>query len=124
MINKQIANAIENIEWFRSQSPVIGSPHTPKEISRICTISVGDIKKNEEKLFFPVDNITESGYLYIISKSELEKNKNLLKIIKNRITEDEKNNITSSFAIYSSEHKEIFFYSVKYSHVIQNLEII
>ena len=124
MINIQIANAIENVEWFKAQEPVLGSAHTPKEISRICTVSVGDNKKNQEKLLFPIDNITESSYLYIVSKTELEKNKNLLKTIKNKITQDEKNNITSSFAIYSSEHKETFFYSVKLSHVIQNLEII
>ena len=33
MINIQIANAVENVEWFKAQEPVLGSAHTPKEIS-------------------------------------------------------------------------------------------
>jgi len=122
MINKQIANAIETVEWFNTQQPVLGSPHTPKEISRICTLSVGDFQKNEEKLLFPLDNVTETGYIYSISKTQLEKNKDLLKLIKGRVIEDEKNNILSSFAIYSSEYKKSFFYSLKLSHIIQTLE--
>ena len=122
MINKQIVNAIETIEWFKTQEPVLGEPHTPKTISRICTLSVGDFQKNQEKLLFPLDNITETGYIYSISKTQLEKHKDLLKIIKGRIIEDEKNKIISSFAIYPSEHKKSFFYSLKLSHVIQTLE--
>tara|TARA_R110000824_G_C15050046_1_gene661322 strand:+ start:69 stop:881 length:813 start_codon:yes stop_codon:yes gene_type:complete len=122
MINKQIANAIETVEWFNTQDPIMGSPHTPKEISRICTLSVGDFQKNEEKLLFPLDNTTETGYIYSISKTQLEKNKDLLTLIKGRIIEDEKNNITSSFAIYPSQYKKSFFYSLKLSHIIQTLE--
>jgi len=121
-INKQIANAIETVEWFKTQQPVLGSPHTPKEISRICTLSVGDFQKNKEKLLFPLDNITETGYIYSISKTQLEKNKDLLKLIKERIINDEENKISSSFAIYPSSHKKSFFYSLKLSHAIQTLE--
>ena len=123
MINKQIANAIETVEWFSLQSPVMGSPHTPKEISRICTLSVGDFEKNQEKLLFPLDNITETGYIYSISKSQLENNKDLLKVIKGRVIDDEKNNIVSSFVIYPSDYEKSFFYSLKLTHFIQEKEL-
>ena len=119
MINKQIANAIETMIWFQSQDPIIGSPHESKQISRICTLSVGDFEKNEEKMLYLLDNVTETSYIYIISKQQLEKNKNLLNIIKSRVLEDEENNITSSFAIYPSSHNQSFFYSLKLTHYIQ-----
>lgn len=122
MINKQIANCIETIQWFKDQSPTMGSWHEPKNISRICTLSVGNFKKNDEKTLFPVDNLTETGYIYSISKTQLEKNKDLLKTIKEKILKDKDNNIVSSFVIYSSEHKESFFYSLKFTHIIQTLE--
>ena len=122
MVNKQIAHAVETFEWFKSQEPMMGSQHEPKEISRIGTLSVGDFKKNEEKLMYPLDNTTEAGYIYSISKTNLEKNKNLLKLIKERIAKDKENKIISSFLIYPSEHKQSFFYSLKLSHVIQTLE--
>ena len=118
-INKHIAHALETIEWFKNQEPVLGTLHQPKDISRISTLSVGDFQKNEEKLLFSLDNTTEAGYIYSISKTELEKNKKLLKIIKDRIINDEKNEIVSSFIIYSSDHKQSFFYSLKHTHFIQ-----
>ena len=121
-INYQIANAIETIGWFSDQEPVIGSGHNPKLISRICTISVGKYKENEENMFFPLDSCTETHYIYSISKTQLDKNKDLLKMIKDRINIDKGNNIISSFTVYPSSHKQSFFYSIKYSHTIQPME--
>ena len=76
--------------------------------------------KKEEKLLFQLDNITETCYIYSISKQQLEKNKDLLKLIKSRVIDDENNKITSSFAIYPSKYKQSFFYSLKFTHHIQN----
>ena len=118
-LNKQIAIAIETLEWLKSETPVIGSSHESKQISRICTLSVGDFENNEEKMLFFLDNITETCYYYSVSKNQLEKNKDLLKIIKQRILKDEENNITSSFAVYPSSHNQSFFYSLKLTHFIQ-----
>jgi len=119
MINKQIANSIETMEWLKSQQPVMGSYIEAKEISRICCLSVGNFKKNDEKMLFLLDNITEAGYLYSVSKKQLEKNKDMLSIIKDRILKDEEEQITSSFAVYPSEHNQSFFYSIKLTHYIQ-----
>ena len=122
-VNKQIAYAVETVEWFKEQEPVLGSIAQPKEISRICSLSVGNFQKNEEKMLFSLDNCTEACYIYSINKRELEKNKNLIKLIKSRVIDEENNQITSSFAIYPSEHKQSFFYSIKYTHFIQQEEI-
>ena len=121
-INKQISNAVETFNWFSDQEPVMGSSHEAKNISRICTLSVGDFKKNEEKMLFLLDNVTETSYIYIISKQQLEKNKDLLNQIKSKVIKDEENNITSSFTIYSSDHNQSFFYSLKLTHFIQEIE--
>ena len=94
MINKQMAISIETIEWLKAQNPIIGSVHESKNISRICALSVGDFKKNEEKSLFFLDNITEACYLYSVSKNQLEKNKNMLDIIKEKIIKDEREHHT------------------------------
>jgi len=122
MINKQIANSIETIEWFKTQTPIIGSVHDTRSISRLCSISVGDFENNNEKMLFLLDNVTETSYIYSISKTKLNENKELLTLIKNKVIEDEENKVISSFTIYPSLHKESFFYSLKFSHVIQELE--
>lgn len=121
-INKTIANTIETIEWFQSEEPVMGSLHDRKEITRIYTVSIGDFKKNKENLLFLLDNPTETWYIYSINKEQLERNKDLIPLIRSRVLDDEKNNINSSFAIYLSQHKQSYFYSLKFTHHIQSLE--
>lgn len=122
MINKQITNTMETLWYFQNQEPVLGQLHQPKVISRICTVSIGDFKKNEEKMLFSLDNCTETCYIYSINKTQLEKNKDLLRLIKSRVFDEDKNKI-SSFAIYPSLHKQSFFYSLKLTHYIQTLEV-
>ena len=119
MINKQIANTIETILWFKSQEPVLGSSHEPKEISRISTVSTGKLKKNEENLMFFLDNCTETCYIYSINEDELETDTDLLSRIKQKISSDEQAGIKSSFCIYSSDDQQSYFYSIKYTHYIQ-----
>ena len=121
-INTTIANTIETIMWFKEQSPIMGSLHKQKEISRIYTVSMGNIKNNEENLLFLLDNPTETWYIYSISKQEMENNKDLIPLIRSRVLNDEENNINSSFVIYPSEHKQSYFYSVKLTHYIQPIE--
>ncbi len=118
-INKQIANSLETLEWLKTQDPVMGSEHEAKSVSRICTLSVGDLKKDEEKMLFPLDNITEASYLYSVSKKQLESDKDMLNKIKEKIMKDEEIKIVSSFAIYPSKHNQSFFYSLKLTHYIQ-----
>lgn len=121
-INNTIANAIETVEWFKTQDPVMGSMHEPGTVSRICTISMGILKKVEENMLFLLDNPTETCYIYSISKTQLESNKNLISIIRDRISSDEERGIKSSFAVYESEHKQSFYYSIKFTHHIQSME--
>tara|TARA_Y100000593_G_scaffold95018_1_gene198343 strand:+ start:423 stop:1229 length:807 start_codon:yes stop_codon:yes gene_type:complete len=121
-INNQIVNSLETIWYFQSQSPVLGQIHKPKDISRICTVSIGDFKKNEEKSLFLLDNCTETWYIYSINKTQLKSNKDLLNLIKSRVFAED-NQTIASFAIYPSAHKQSFFYSLKLTHYIQTLEV-
>mgnify|MGYP003132794608 CR=1 FL=1 len=121
-INTTVANAIETIMWFKAQEPVMGSLHQQKEISRIYTVSMGNMKDNEENMLFLLDNPTETWYIYSISKQELENNQNLIPLIRSRVIDDESRNINSSFAIYPSEHEQSYFYSIKLTHYIQPVE--
>jgi len=121
-LNAIISNTIETIEWFKSEESVMGSLHETKSISKIYTVSIGNFSEDEENLLFLLDNTTETWYIYSVSKENLEKNKDLIPIIRNRVIADEEKNINSSFAIYSSEHKQSYFYSIKFTHYIQSME--
>lgn len=117
--NNTIASAIHALNYFDNIDPILGSRHKPADISRIRTISIGSVEKNEEKLYFPLDNMTETCYIYSINEDELETDNDLISRIKQKISSDEQADIKSSFCIYSSDDQQSYFYSIKYTHYIQ-----
>jgi hypothetical protein len=117
--NSTLANIIETFEYFKESEPVLGTIAETKEVSRIRTFSIGLLEEDEEKLLFPLDNITESGYMYSINEDELHQESGLLMSIKDRVAQDKEKNLFSSFVIFSSPHERSFFYSIKSTHFIQ-----
>ena len=118
-VNSTISNFILNLDWFENDEPIIGNTHEPKDISRIRTVSVGKINSNEENLFFPIDDVTESAYYYSVSSDDKENEKNLLTNIRERVTLYKEREIECSFGLWENESDVSFYYSIKYTHFIQ-----
>ncbi len=114
-VNSAIANFIANHNWFKNSNPIMGNLHEPKEISKIRTVSIGSIEENEEKLYFLLDNITESCYYYSISSETKENDNNLLKKIRSYLETKE----NTTFGIWENGSNRSFFYSIKFTHYIQ-----
>ena len=117
--NDAIASVVHYYNIYRNTKPVFGKMHKTKEIARIRTFGLYDLEKNEEKLFFPLDNCTETGYIYNITEEELQNNQDILPKIKARIKEKVSANVVSSFAIFSTEFEENFCHVVASTHFIQ-----
>ena len=113
--NSAIANFLANYNWFKNTEPLMGNLHEPKEISRIRTVSIGEIEKNEENLYFLLDNVTESCYNYSISSDAKEKDQHLLKNIRTFL----ENKRNTTFGIWENGSEHSFFYSIKFTHYIQ-----
>ena len=114
-VNSAISNFLANYNWFNNTDPIVGNLHEPEEVSRIRTVSIGDIEKNEEKLYFLLDNITESCYYYSISSETKENDKRLLSRIRIYLEDKEK----TTFGIWENSSDRSFFYSIKFTHYIQ-----
>ena len=117
-INEAIANVLINILWFKTAEPVIGSFHHPKDVSRICSVSVGNISNHTEKEYFLLDNITETCYLYSVTKNDIEKNTELIPIIRTKILNEQETKL-ATFAVWQNASDHSFFYSIKFTHYIQ-----
>ena len=118
-INDAIVNVFENIIFYLNEKPVMGSHHDPKDISRIRTVEYGDFSENKKSLYFPLDNITETCYINIVSDEDMKNNKELLNLLKDKIKEDTKNNIISSFVIFKSDYEQSFYYAIRFTHYLQ-----
>lgn len=116
-MNELIFNCVHSMNVFAHTEPVFGQLHEPKDISRIRTFSFSETNKNEKKLFFPLDNVTETCYINNIKKSEIEKNSNLISEIKSKLDKD----IISSFTVYESPYDQSYAYGIHYTHYIQEV---
>ena len=116
-MNELLFNCIHSVNVFGDMEPIFGGTHEPKDISRIRTFAFREVEKEQKKLFFPLDNVTETCYIYSINETELEKNSNLISEIKGIINKD----IISSFSIYPSSHQYSYAYGIYYTHFTQEV---
>ena len=97
----------------------MGGHHDAKDISRIRTVSLMQLTEDEENFYFPLDNITESCYLYSVASDEIKNNKNLLTTIRKQVILDKERGVKSSFGVFENSSDYSYFYSLKYTHFIQ-----
>jgi hypothetical protein len=116
-MNELVFNCVHSINVFGDTEPIFGGTHEPKDISRIRTFAFREIEKEQKKLFFPLDNITETCYIYSINETELEMNSNLISEIKESMDKD----IISSFSIYPTSHQFSYAYAIYYTHFTQEV---
>ena len=118
-INDAIVNVFETVIFYLNQKPILGSHHEPKEISRIRTVEYGEFKENKKNMYFSLDNITETCYINIVSNEDMKNNRELLDLLKNKIREDNDNDIISSFVVFRSDYEHSFYYAIRFTHYLQ-----
>jgi len=120
-VNHYIYSAIHTLNYCKNVKAEFGSIHTPKEISRICTLGYGLLEKKEENLFFPLDNITETSYIISINEEELVNDISILPNVKAMAKESKDLERETSFAIWATEEVESYYYTKHYTHFIQEI---
>ena len=71
VVNQAIANTLHMINVFRNSEPVIGNFTRPSPLSRIATVGVLDVDKDEEKWFFDLKMARDVVYYYGINEIDL-----------------------------------------------------
>ena len=110
---------ISTLNYCENVDPDFDARHDVKEISRISTIGWGPFEENEEKLFFLLDNITETSYIININEEELVNDISVLPNVKAMVKQSKDLNREASFAIWSTEESESYYYTKHYTHFIQ-----
>lgn len=117
-VNYFIYSTIQNIMYCRHVQPDFGRLHEKKDISRISTIGMAKLEE-EEKLFFPLDNITESCYTINIDEEDLNNDETIIPKCQRIVRDNKEKNRDTSFAIWKSSEDNHFF-SIHYTHYIQD----
>lgn len=114
-LNELIVSTIHMINVFDHSDFVVGSFSEPHEIARISTFGISSLK-NEQKMFFLLDNVREMVYYYGINEERLKTDTELFKMITDNI---ENQDIKTSYGIYSTKYDEDYVYCVAHSSLIQ-----
>jgi len=118
-LNRLIVSILHMVNVFDHVEPVMDTFSLTSNIARITTFGVVDLEKNEQKLFFPIDNVSEFRYYYSINKKQLEEEADLLSNVKKNIKENYGDKVRATYGIYSSEYDQNYGYVVAYSPQIQ-----
>ena len=116
-LNKQIVNAVHFINVFNHQEPVLNNREPPKDIARLCTFGIQNIRDGSEKSMFPLDNICDKIYYFAIKEDDLKSDTKLIKTIREHLST---NTIRPSYQIHSTKYSESFAYFMSFSSFIQS----
>lgn len=104
-LNEMIVPTIHMLNYFSNNKAASGAISKPKETHRIYTVGLFDTKKNEEKLFFSLDNTRNKCYIYGVNEEKLKTDKDLMKIVKKQIDSKKEENLNVTYAIYPTEYE-------------------
>ena len=90
--------------------------------TRISTIGFVDPKKNTDKMFFSLDNVSDRVYYYACNKMKLETENNLFGEIKNSLKRKMEADVRVSYGIFETEYDEDYIYCVAHTSTIQGQE--
>jgi len=121
-LNKILISALHMINVFTHSEAVMNTIAKPLEMTRITTVGVLDVEKNEEKLFFPLTATREKSYYYAVNNETLKTDRELFKTItgqlKEKIIEDK---LKISYGIYSTQYKKNYGFLIARSSMVQGI---
>jgi len=125
VLNETIVSTFHMMNVFRFSKPVINTFCTEIDSCRIATVGIFDQEKNEEKLFFPLENVRDLMYYYGIPRKKLEEDGKLFRKITEQIKEKsnrQENEFVrqkATFGIYQTEYEQDFGFVVASTSFIQ-----
>ena len=119
-LNELLVPSLHMVNFFSNNKPVAGNIPKPKSTHRIYTVGIFDTQKNEEKMFFPLDNSRNKCYIYGISEEKLKTDKQLMNKIKKQIESKKEENLDISYAIYPTDYEYDVGYVIERTPIIQN----
>ena len=119
-LNELLVPSLHMVNFFSNNKAVSGSIPKPKSTHRIYTVGIFDTQKNEEKMFFSLDNVRNRCYIYGVNEEKLKTDKKLMNKIKKQIESKKEENLDISYAIYSTDYDYDIGYVIERTPIIQN----
>ncbi len=118
-LNEILVPALHMIKVFKNTDPVLGKIESSKETHRIITVGLFNPEKDEEKIFFPLDNPRDKCYIYGINEEKLRSDRKLLKKITKQMRAKSSEDLKVGYAVYSTDYDYDIGYVIERTPIIQ-----
>tara|TARA_Y100001937_G_C7070146_1_gene307968 strand:- start:23 stop:850 length:828 start_codon:yes stop_codon:yes gene_type:complete len=119
-LNEVLVPSLHMVNFFSNTKAVAGGIPRAKNTHRIYTVGLFDTQKNEEKMFFSLDNSRNKCYIYGVNEEKLKTDKKLMNKIKKQIESKKEENLDISYAIYPTDYEYDIGYVIERTPHIQN----
>jgi hypothetical protein len=118
-LNSLLATTYHMLNVFKHSAPLMGSPEERSDIARISTMGLLDVETGEEKLFYPMERITEKTLYFAFNEEKLKTDGTLVKKIKEIMKKKLDTGVKTNYNVYATQYKTDYGYSVARTSVIQ-----
>ena len=122
ILNNLVVSTIHMINVYTNNQPIYRNSDETLVTARIATIGITSPKENEEKLFYPLDNVNEKCYIYAINEEKLANDGKLFAKLKGKIVNNREQHLISNVQIHSTDYDEDYGYIIASSSEIQTQE--
>lgn len=118
-INEVIVSTFHMINKYNHLPSVDDTFYDLPVGTRISTIGITSTEKNQDNMFFGLDNVSDIRYYYAYNKERLENDPNLMKEIKKSINDKNVNGVRASYGIFETEYEQNYVYCAKHTSLTQ-----
>ena len=114
-LNKTIVSTHHMINIFNNTESVFENKSDTEEHVRITTYGIVDPDTGEERLFFPLENITDKTYYIAVNKEVLEDKTFFKELKENMKKKAEQQGVGISYVINETEYEDSYVYVAVHS---------
>lgn len=114
-LNKTVVSTHHMLNIFDNTESVFENKSDTEEHVRISTYGVVDPETGEERLFFPLENITDKTYYIAVNKEVLEDKTFFKELKENMKKKAEQQGVGISYVINETEYEDSYVYVVAHS---------
>ena len=118
-INQMVVSTFHMINVYNNNKSLTNTFGELPLATRITTIGMTDLEKNEDKMFFPLDNVSDIVYYYTHNKDKLENDPELMSQIRKSVASQKEEGYRVAYGIFETDYDQDYVYCLNHTSVIQ-----
>jgi len=118
-INQMIVSTLHMINVYNNNESIANTFTDLPVGARITTIGMSDLEKNEDKMFFSLDSVSDIVYYYTLNKTKIETDPEIMSKIRKSIASQKEEGYRVTYGIYETDYDQDYVYCLNHTSIIQ-----